>query len=55
MNILAVWGLGQREAWFIASPLKDPGLVEGLYRKRMKIEHGYRDWKHHLRLKGTPG
>lgn len=19
----------------------------------MKIEHGYRDWKHHLRLKGT--
>lgn len=20
----------------------------------MKIEHGYRDWKHHLRLKGTP-
>ena len=54
VNLLAVWEVGQREAWFIASDLEDPKLVERLYRKRMKIEHGYRDWKHHLRLKGTP-
>lgn len=54
VNLLAVWEPGQREAWFIASDLEDPKLVERLYRKRMKIEHGYRDWKHHLRLKGTP-
>ena len=54
VNLLAVWEVGQREPWFIASQLDDPKLVERLYRKRMKIEHGYRDWKHHLRLKGTP-
>jgi hypothetical protein len=53
VNLLAVWAPGQREPWFIASDLADPRLVERLYRKRMKIEHGYRDWKHHLRLKGT--
>jgi hypothetical protein len=53
VNLLAVWAQGQREPWFIASNLDDPRLVERLYRKRMKIEHGYRDWKHHLRLKGT--
>lgn len=39
--------------WFIATGLEDPKLAERLYRKRMKIEHGFRDWKHHLRLKGT--
>jgi hypothetical protein len=54
VNILAVWATNQREPWFIASDLSDPRLVECMYRKRMKIEHGYRDWKHHLRLKGTP-
>ena len=53
LNLLAVWAAGQREPWFIASNLADSRLVERLYRKRMKIEHGYRDWKHHLRLKGT--
>jgi len=53
VNLLAVWAAGQREPWFIASNLADPQLIERLYRKRMKIEHGYRDWKHHLRLKGT--
>jgi hypothetical protein len=53
VNLLAVWAQGQKEPWFIASDLTDPRLVERLYRKRMKIEHGYRDWKHHLRLKGT--
>ena len=54
VNILVVWEISQREPWFIASDLGDPRLVECMYRKRMKIEHGYRDWKHHLRLKGTP-
>lgn len=53
LNVLAVWQMGQEEPWFIASTLSDPRLVETMYRKRMKIEHGYRDWKHHLRLKGT--
>lgn len=53
VNILAVWQANQKEPWFIATTLDDPKLVERLYRKRMKIEHGFRDWKHHLRLKGT--
>jgi hypothetical protein len=53
VNLLAVWAVGQHEPWFIASDLADARLVERLYRKRMKIEHGYRDWKHHLRLKST--
>lgn len=53
VNLLGVWALGQKEPWFIASNLTEARLVERLYRKRMKIEHGYRDWKHHLRLKGT--
>jgi hypothetical protein len=54
VNLLAVWASGQQEPWFIATNLDDPDLAERMYRKRMKIEHGYRDWKHHLRLKGTP-
>lgn len=53
VNILVVWQADQREPWFIATSLGDPKLAERLYRKRMKIEHGFRDWKHHLRLKGT--
>ncbi len=27
--------------------------MERFYRTRMKIEHGFRDWKHHLRLEDT--
>lgn len=53
VNLLALWEAGFKEPWLIVSDLADPKLVERLYRKRMKIEHGYRDWKHHLRLKGT--
>lgn len=51
INLLAVWQWGQTEPWYLATSLKDPKLVYALYRKRMKIEHGFRDWKHHLRLK----
>lgn len=54
LNLLALWAADQEEPWLIASDLDDPREVERLYRKRMKIEHGFRDWKHHLRLKGTP-
>ncbi len=53
VHLLAVWARGQREPWLLASDRDDPRLIERLYRKRMKIEHGFRDWKHHLRLKGT--
>lgn len=53
INLLAVWGRGHQEPWLLASDLDDPRLIAQFYRKRMKIEHGFRDWKHHLRLKGT--
>ncbi|MCL4534704.1 MAG: transposase, partial [Bacteroidetes bacterium] len=53
VNILAVWQTGQEEPWFIATSLDEARMTERLYRKRMKIEHGFRDWKHHLKLKGT--
>lgn len=53
VNILAVWEANQKEPWFIATVLDEAKLTERCYRKRMKIEHGFRDWKHHLRLKGT--
>lgn len=53
VNLLAVWKRGQEEAWFLATSLDEAELTQSLYRKRMKIEHGFRDWKHHLRLKGT--
>jgi hypothetical protein len=53
VNMLVVWQAKQEEPWFIATNLDAPQLAEGLYRKRMKIEHGFRDWKHHLKLKGT--
>lgn len=53
VNILAVWQTGQEEPWFIATSLDEAQLAERLYRKRMKIEHSFRDWKHHLKLKGT--
>lgn len=53
VNLLAIWGEGYKEPWFLATNLDDPNLAEQFYRKRMKIEQGFRDWKHHLRLKGT--
>jgi hypothetical protein len=53
INLLAIWGRGYQEPWLLASDLDDPHLIARFYRKRMKIEHGFRDWKHHLRLKGT--
>jgi hypothetical protein len=53
VNLVAIWQADQKEPWFIATTLDDPKLAAGLYRKRMKIEHGFRDWKHHLKLKGT--
>ena len=53
INLLAVWGRGYKEPWLLASDLDDPRLIAQFYRKRLKIEHGFRDWKHHLRLKGT--
>jgi hypothetical protein len=49
INLLAIWGIGQKDPWYLATTLSDPNLVYRLYRKRMKIEHGFRDWKHHLR------
>ena len=51
INLLAYWGQGQKEPWYLATSLQDPKLTHTLYRKRMKIEHGFRDWKHHLRLR----
>jgi hypothetical protein len=53
IHLLAVWRPGHKEPWLLATDVEDPRLVERLYRKRMKIAHGFRDWKHHLRLKGT--
>ena len=53
INLLAVWGRGHKEPWLLASDLDDPRLIAQFYRKRMKVAHGFRDWKHHLRLKGT--
>lgn len=53
VNLFGVWERGQKEPWFIATSLDNAQLTHRLYRKRMKIEHGFRDWKHHLKLKGT--
>jgi hypothetical protein len=53
INLLVVWKRGYAEPWLLATSLSDPKLVFSLYRSRMKIEHGFRDWKTHLRLKNT--
>lgn len=53
INLLAVWKPGYEEPWLLATTIDDPDETFALYRQRMKIEHGFRDWKHHLRLKGT--
>ena len=53
INLLVVWKRGYAEPWLLATSLADPNLVFSLYRSRMKIEHGFRDWKTHLRLKNT--
>ncbi len=53
INLLVVWKRGYAEPWLLATSLSDPKLVFSLYRSRMKIEHGFRDWKTHLRLKHT--
>lgn len=53
INLLVVWKRGYTEPWLLATSLSDPKQVLKLYRTRMKIEHGFRDWKTHLRLRGT--
>jgi hypothetical protein len=53
INLLVVWKRGYAEPWLLATSLSDPKLAFSLYRSRMKIEHGFRDWKTHLRLKNT--
>lgn len=53
INLLAVWKKGYDEPWLLATTVTDPDETFAIYRQRMKIEHGFRDWKHHLRLKGT--
>jgi hypothetical protein len=51
VNLLAVWGRAHAEPWLLITDLDDPAEVERLYRARMQIEHGFRDWKHHLQLR----
>jgi hypothetical protein len=51
VNLLAVWRRGCAEPWLLVTNLDDPAEVERLYRRRMQIEHGFRDWKHHLQLR----
>jgi hypothetical protein len=51
VNLLAVWRRGCAEPWLLVTNLSDPAWVERLYRRRMQIEHGFRDWKHHLQLR----
>jgi len=53
INLLVVWKRGYTEPWLLATSLCDPKQALALYRSRMKIEHGFRDWKTHLRLRGT--
>jgi hypothetical protein len=53
INLLVIWKRGYAEPWLLATSLADPKLAFSLYRSRMKIEHGFRDWKTHLRLKHT--
>jgi hypothetical protein len=53
VNLLAVWVKGYKEPWLLATTLDDVEEVFAIYKQRMKIEHGFRDWKTHLRLKGT--
>lgn len=53
LNVLAVWGKGFEEPWYLATSLDDPQEVFDEYRSRMKVEHQFRDWKHHLRIKHT--
>ena len=50
VNLLAFWSR-EHEPWLLITDLDDPAEVERLYRARMRIEHGFRDWKHHLKLR----
>ena len=53
VNLLVLWKRGYQQPWLLATSLSDPQQVFALCRSRMKIEHGFRDSKTHLRLKGT--
>jgi hypothetical protein len=53
VNLLVLWKRGYEQPWLLATSLSDPNEVFAIYRSRMKIEHGFRDWKTHLRLRGT--
>ena len=52
VNLLALWVKGYKEPWLLATTLDNPEELFARSKQRMKIEHGFRDWKTHLRLKG---
>jgi len=43
--VLAVWDVGQKEPWYLATNLDDDRTTEICYRRRMRIEAGNRDDK----------
>lgn len=43
--VLAVWDVGQKEPWYLATNLTDDQVTETCYRWRMRIEAGNRDDK----------
>jgi hypothetical protein len=45
IRLLALWDVGQKEPWYLASTLENPVHVETLYRWRMRLELANRDEK----------
>lgn len=45
ISLLALWDVGQKEPWYLASSLQVPEHVETLYRWRMRLELANRDEK----------
>lgn len=45
IRLMALWDVGQKEPWYLASTLKRPEHVETFYRWRMRLELANRDEK----------
>jgi hypothetical protein len=57
VDVVVYWEPGQKSAWYLLVPpaseaVLGTGEVVALYRERMQVEHGFRDWKHQLGLRG---
>jgi len=51
VNLLVAWKGSASEPWYVVTTLESPQQAWAYYRRRMRIDEGFRDWKQRLGLR----